>query len=168
MKYLFSILSALFLSGIILLTSCSKSSDPEPDQSPSISFVPGTGFVSSDVTLKVNSLFKVRIDAASNVSSGAPLTRFTITWVRNNDRLTLVDTTINMNKINTDISAQAYSQAGQEKWYFKVTDKNNISKEIVVTITTTANKSNGPLHASVLWLPESLLMPSQISITPFE
>ncbi len=145
MKQIRYMIAAVLLSGIVVLGSCTKKSDPEPvDQAPSITFVPGTGFVSSDVTLKINSPFKVRISAASNSTSRSPLKKFTITWVHNSDRITVLDTVINMNTLNTDVSAQAYSQAGQERWYFKVTDQQNYSSEIGFAITTTATGSNKP------------------------
>jgi hypothetical protein len=129
------------------VSSCSKSSDPEPvDQTPAISFVAASGFITTDATMKVNSPFKVRISASSNSNSKAALSKFTITWVIGTERLILLDTAINVNSINTDISALAYSTPGQEKWYFKVTDKNNNAKEIGITITTTATKSTGPAN----------------------
>ena len=146
MKQVSYLLTAVIFTGIIWLSSCTKKSDPEPvDMTPSISFVAGTGYVSSDVTLKINSTFKVGIVAASNSNSKSPLTKFSITRIINNNSVKL-DTIINRNDLNLNVMAQAYSLAGQEKWYFKITDMGNYSKEISFTVTTTATKSSEPLN----------------------
>jgi hypothetical protein len=48
--------------------------------------------------------------------------------------------------LNIIVNATANSQVGQEKWYFKVTDKNNQTKEISFTITTEAVTTYGPIN----------------------
>lgn len=138
MKKIHYLLAFVLLSGIAFWNSCSKSSDNNPvDQTPTINFVGGTGFVSSDVTLTVKERFKVGITAFSNTNSGSKLIKFTITRVFNNSPI-VQDTVINTTSLNINVLAQANSQVGQEKWYFKVTDKNGESKEISFTITTVA------------------------------
>ena len=66
MRYL---LTAVLISGIAFLNSCSKSSDTTVDQTPAINFTGGSGYVSSDVTLTVNASFQVGISAFSNTAS---------------------------------------------------------------------------------------------------
>jgi hypothetical protein len=144
MKKMHYLLGVVLISSISFLNSCSKSSDETPvDQTPSINFVGGSGFVSSDVTLTVNESFKVGITAFSNTNSAAKLTLFTITRVFNNTPSSQ-DTTISTTSFNINVLAHANSQVGQEKWLFKITDKNGYSKEISFTITTTA--ASGPIN----------------------
>jgi hypothetical protein len=144
MKHMRFLFTTVLFSGLAMLNSCSKSDTTEPlDQTPVINFVGGTGFVSSDVTLTVNQSFKVGITAFSNSNSGAKLTKFAITRVINNVPSTQ-DSTINTSTLNLTVMANANSQVGTEKWFFKVTDKNNESKEISFTITTVSGA--GPIN----------------------
>jgi hypothetical protein len=125
-------------SGLAILNSCSDSETVTPaDETPTINFVGGTGYISSNATLKVNETFKVGINAFSNTTTGENLVKFTITRIFNNVPLTQ-DTTINTDQLNIEVHATANSQVGAESWYFKVTDKNNKTKEISFTITTEA------------------------------
>ena len=133
-------------SGLAMLNSCSDDENPTPvDETPTINFVGGAGYISSDATLKVNEAFKVGINAFSNATSGANLVKFTITRIFNNIPATQ-DTTINTEQLNIEVHATANSQVGQEKWYFKVTDKNNQTKEISFTITTEAVITYGTIN----------------------
>ena len=136
--------SIIVIFGAIMLNSCSKSDDPAPtDLTPSIAFVGGAGYTSGDATLEVNAAFKVGITAFSNTSSSAKLVKLAVTRVFNNIPLTS-DTVINVSTLNWNLNLTANSLVGAEKWYFKVTDKNNQTKEISFTITTVA--PSGPIN----------------------
>jgi len=142
-RYFFLIALA---SGLAMLNSCSDDENPTPvDETPTINFVGGAGYISSNATLKVNEAFKVGINAFSNATSGAKLVKFTITRIYNNIPATQ-DTTINTDQLNIEVHATANSQVGSETWYFKVTDKNNKTKEISFTITTEAVTTYGPIN----------------------
>jgi len=141
-RYFFFIALA---SGLALLNSCSDDETVTPvDETPTINFVGGAGYISSNATLKVNETFKVGINAFSNAATGANLVKFTITRIFNNIPATQ-DTTINTDQLNIEVHATANSQVGSETWYFKVTDKNNKTKEISFTITTEAVTTYGPI-----------------------
>ncbi len=47
-----------------------------------------------------------------------------------------LDTTINLAALNIDITATSQNVAGDEVWYYKVTEKDNQSAEISLTLTT--------------------------------
>ena len=128
-----------------MLNSCSDDENLTPvDEIPIINFVGGAGYIFTDTTLKVNETFKVGINAFSNVNTESNLVKFTITRIFNNVPFSQ-DTTINTDQLNIIVNATANSQAGQEKWYFKVTDKNNKTKEISFTITT--ESAAGPINS---------------------
>jgi hypothetical protein len=160
MRQLSFFFTAVIFSGLAIMTSCSKnSSTPEVDQTPSISFTTGTGYVSSDATLAVNSTFKTGITAISNTNSGAKLTKFTIKRVFNNVPVSQ-DTTFStsLSTINLDILAKTSTVVGQEKWYFKITDAKNQTKEIGFTITTiVTDKSTGISNIQELTRPIALI-----------
>ncbi len=128
-------LAVLLFSGMTMITSCSKKSTETPvDQTPTISFATINGYLSHDVNYPVDSLFKVRILAASNISSKALLTKLTITTTFNNSSYTQ-DTTFSTALLNIDISARTFKLPGAEKWAYKVTDQKGQTKEISLTIT---------------------------------
>jgi hypothetical protein len=143
MKKTWYIFLSILLPGILLSTSCTKTSDPEPvDLAPAMSFVAETGYVSGDATLKVDSAFDVKISASSNSNSKATLVNFSVTRIFNGFDTTF-NNPINVNVMNMIVHGQAINQVGQEQWKFKVTDAQNNSREIGFTITTVANKSTG-------------------------
>jgi|GEM_PF-2692407 len=128
-------LAVLLFSGMTVMTSCSKKSTSTPvDQTPTISFATINGFLSHDVNYGLDSIFKVRILAASNTSSKAPLTKLTITTTFNTHTYTQ-DTTFSTSSLNLDIMAKTFTTVGPEKWAFKVTDQKGQTKEVSLTIT---------------------------------
>ena len=142
MKKSWYIFALILLSGILLSTSCTKTSDPEPvDMAPAMSFVTETGYVSGDATLKVDSSFDVKISASSNSNSKATLVNFSVTRIFNGFDTTF-NNPINVNVMNMIVHGQAINQVGQEQWKFKVTDAQNNSREIGFTITTVATMNN--------------------------
>jgi hypothetical protein len=144
MKSMRILFTAIVITGIAFLSSCNKTEDNTPtDLTPSINFVGGTGYVSGNVTLTVNEQFKVGINAFSNATSGAKLTKLTITRIFNNQPL-VQDTAISTTSLNINIFITANSAVGSETFYFKVTDKDNQSKEISLTVTT--KSAAGPIN----------------------
>lgn len=145
MKKLVFLLTALLFSGTFFLSSCSKSDNSTPsDQSPTINFVAKAGFVSGDATLTMGQKFSVNIVALPNASSGSKLVRLTITRVYNNSPSVVLDTTFSQASLDANITAFALGVAGQEKWFYKIIDKNGQSSEISLTITTQA--AAGPIN----------------------
>ncbi|MGE5425291.1 MAG: hypothetical protein ACM3N9_07990 [Syntrophothermus sp.] len=138
MKQLKTLLGACLLAGMAFFTSCSSSDNTTTPAStaPNINFIGGSGYISSDQTIAQGTPYKIGVNASSNTTSNAKLTKLTITKVYNNSPQTW-DTTLNTNTINFSFTDTA-TQVGATKWYVKVTDKDNQTKEISLTITTTA------------------------------
>ena len=141
MKKLNYFFAAALVCTVAFWSSCSKKSSDNTtvDLTPVIHFVGDTGYVSADVSLPVNTKFKVGITAFSNSNSGTKLVDFKVTRVINNNPAQLFDTTFSNTSFNLNITSTTNSQVGQEKWFFRVTDKNGQYKEISFTITTTAD-----------------------------
>jgi hypothetical protein len=145
MKTMRLLFSLGFISTVLLFNSCSKSDDTTPvDQTPTINFVGGPGYVSADATLEAGAPFSVGINAFANSSTSSKLVELTVTRVFNNVPVVEADTTFSSSNLHLIIHATANGEIGQEKWYYKVTDKNNQSKEISFTITTVATA--GPIN----------------------
>ncbi len=124
---------------VAFLSSCSKDEDPEipVDKTPTLTFKVEQGFVSGNTTMTTSTDFKVGIVGLSNTNSNAKLVKLTITRVFNSIPVTQ-DTTFSSNSLNVVINAVSSNLAGQENWFFEVTDKDGFSKKISFTITTTA------------------------------
>lgn len=137
MKNFVKITLCLIGIGMLFITSCTKdSSNPEP-QLPTIQFIGGTGYTSTDVTVTAGSPLKFGINAFSNTSTNTKLVNFTITRVFNNIPSVVLDSTINTNTYSVTLNTSASSVAGAENIIFKITDKNNNSASVNVIITTT-------------------------------
>lgn len=142
MKTLRILLSLMMV--VTFLSSCSKDEDPEipVDKTPALTFKVEQGYVSGNATMNTNTAFKVGIIGLSNSNTGAKLVKLTITRVFNNIPASQ-DTTFNSNSLNVVINAVSGNLAGQENWFFEVTDKDGQSKKIGFVITTTA--ASGPI-----------------------
>lgn len=146
MKRIFFALPAILLSGTMFMSSCSKSEDTTtPSEPPVINFVAKAGYVSGDATLTVGEKFKVNITAFPNTTSNSKLARLIVTRVFQNSPSTVLDTTFSLTSLNAEFTSAALGVAGQEKWFYKIIDKNNQSAEISLTITT--QLSSGPINA---------------------
>ncbi len=145
MKKVVSLTLCLLGAGMLFFSSCSSDSSNPTPQNPTINFLGGNGYVSTDVTVAAGSALKFGITSASNTSSGAKLTNFKITRVFNNTPMVVLDSTINVTYYNVDISTAASQSAGQEKFIFRITDKDGKYAEISVTVTTTP--SAGPINS---------------------
>ncbi|HPT03091.1 MAG TPA: hypothetical protein PLJ84_10880 [Bacteroidales bacterium] len=144
MKKTFFIFTSLLLSGVLFLSSCTKdSSDPEP-QYPTIQFVGGAGYTSTNVTVTAGSPLKFGINAFSNTSTNTKLVKFTITRVFNNVPSVVLDSTINTNTYSVTLNTSASTATGSENIIFKITDKDNNSASVNVVITTTPGA--GPIN----------------------
>ncbi|MBE0647562.1 MAG: hypothetical protein IH596_07255 [Bacteroidales bacterium] len=138
MKKLLSFFS-IMLFGVIFLSSCAKSDDPSPSPSnlkPTINFVAQSGYVSGDAIVYVSQEFMVNITAFANTTSSSKLVKFTVTRVFNNVPSVVLDTTMNLNALNIVVTATSQSVPGDEVWYYKVTDKDNQTSEVSLTLTT--------------------------------
>ncbi len=137
MKKVFFVLLAFVITSVTLFTSCTEEEDPV-NLPPSISFVSGAGYVSSDATLEVNTPFVVKILAEANVTSGAKIEKINITRIFGNQ--TVGDTTFTFNDatVTFEVTFMSYPQVGVENIEFEAVDKDNQTKKITLKITTTA------------------------------
>jgi|WetSurMetagenome_2_1015567.scaffolds.fasta_scaffold18032_2 hypothetical protein len=132
-----SLIAALLLimASVSFFTSCTPE---EENLSPSINFVTGSGYLSSDATLKAGEAFTVNLSATANSTSGAKLVNLKVIRVLGGNTVTVADETIDLSSFTSEISANAAFISGTEKWTFTVTDANGESAEISLNITTTA------------------------------
>ena len=149
MKKTFSILAVILVAGAAFFTSCNKSDDTTPTpQPPSINLVAKTGFISGDATLTIGQTFKVSLAAFPNAGTSSKLTNLKVTRVFQNNPQTVLDTTFSLTSLNVDLTTEANPNIGQEKWYYRITDKNGEFAEVTLTITTTA--AAGPINTFTL------------------
>lgn len=137
MKKLNFLFAILLMASVSFITSCSE--DETTDQKPTINLQGGTGFTSSDVTLKAGEPLKVGINAFSNSSSKSKLVKFKVVRTYNNIPFTALDSTLSStDAFNITLETFAYPAAGKERFTFTVTDKAGLSAEAAFEITTTA------------------------------
>lgn len=133
MRRIFLFLSAIVLTSVTLLTSCTE--ETTESLPPSIEFVAGAGFVSDDATLNVGTAFTIKILAEENATSGSNLKSLKITRVFN---LNTWDTTLTFNESTYTMEAGFVAQAtaGVERIEFKVTDNDGETDMVDLEITT--------------------------------
>lgn len=137
MKFKHFALLVLFVATISLFTSCKKDEDPT-EQEPTINFVGGAGFTSTDVTLPAGSDFKVGITAAANTNSNAKLVKFKVTRTANNVPTTVTDSTISTATLNFTRTFTTNTEGNKERWSFEVTDSEGMSKAVTFEISSEA------------------------------
>jgi hypothetical protein len=146
MKKTLLIPAALMIFGAAFLSSCSKSEDNTPAPTPpTINFVAKSGFITGDATMTVGSTFKVSLAAFPNTTSGSKLASLKVTRVFQNNPYVALDTTFSLSSLSVDLTATANPNVGQEKWYYRVTDKSGQYAEVSLTITTTS--AAGPINS---------------------
>jgi hypothetical protein len=145
MKKFVFFFALLISAGLSIMTSCSDNNDTTPaDITPAMNFIGGTGYISANATLTAGAEFKVGINSFANTTSNAKLVKFTITRVVNNNPFVVLDSTINVSNFSIEILTNAQPTATSETWYYKITDKDNQTKQLSLTITTVS--SAGPIN----------------------
>jgi hypothetical protein len=119
-----------------VFTSCNKDEVTDP-QIPSIKFVGGSDYTSTDISYPTNTPFKVGITANANATSGSKLVKMLVTRTFNNVPTTVLDSTINVANFYFEDVFYTSPIVGNERWAFKVTDAAGESNEISFNITTT-------------------------------
>lgn len=149
MRKNFFFLLLVFAVASTVLVSCNKDENTDP-QLPSINFVGGSGYVSTDGTYPVNTLLKVGINAAANTTSGSKLTKLVVTRTFNNVPTTVLDSTISVSNFNIEANFYTASVAGTERFAVKVTDADGESNEISFNITTTPVEATVSIYTAIL------------------
>jgi len=141
MKKLNFLFAILLMASVPFFTSCTD--DETTDKDPTINLQGGSGFTSTDVTLKAGEAMKVGINAFSNSTSKAKLVKFKVVRTYNNVPFTALDSTLSStDAFNITLSTFAYPAAGKERFTFTVTDKDGYTAEAAFEVTTTAG---GPI-----------------------
>jgi hypothetical protein len=141
--------SLLLITGIGLFTSCKK--DSTEDLTPTINFIGGGDYISSDVTLDTGEEFLVGITALSNTSSGTKLASLKVVRTFNNTPETVFEnTTINASTYTWSDYVNANTSAGTERWTFTITDKDGETSEVSFNITTVATAGDIYTYTAVL------------------
>lgn len=120
---------ALLISGIAFISSCTKDTTP-----PTINFLGGAGYTSSDATIDAGSSVKIGITATSGT---AKLASLEIEAVHNNTPVQLYDTTFSSDTYSRDFTFTV-DEVGETKLIFTITDKDGETAEVFLTITANA------------------------------
>jgi hypothetical protein len=142
-------LAAVAALAITATVACKKDGDDPtttPSVKPSISLGnDGTGFITGDVAVEINSSLMFRIVANENSETNKNLERITVSRGGSDDVLDTIfnsktftfDLTTDMVGANSGIALMANATAGDEIWVFEATDKSGEKSSISLTITTT-------------------------------
>ena len=132
----------LVLSVILIFLSCKKddsnTDDPNPvDNTPVLTFMTGTEYVSSNVTLEANTFFKVGILGSKNPNTNIDIATFKV--VRDFNGIVEIvheDNNIGESYLSWESNEVTNSEVGEEKWTFTITDYTGHKKELLFVITT--------------------------------
>jgi len=131
--------SALFaliilIASVLSITSCKK--DSTADKSPSINFIGGNNFTSTDKSVAVGTIINIGINASSNTNTGTKLKEVIFTLTYNNTPQILGDTLINTTSF-TNSGELPVNWTGTARISIKVIDKDGESSEVALNITGT-------------------------------
>ena len=148
MKKFGKLLMLTLMAATLVFTGCNKDDEEDPSvvYYPTINFMTNAGYVSGDITLEPGFEFLTGINASMNATSEEKLVKLKIQRVFNNNPVTVLDSTINVEVLAYDNFFTTQSVAGVEKWVFTVTDKAGVSKEISYNITTTIPVVHGDIY----------------------
>lgn len=137
----FTILSVLFMAGILLVSSCKKD-DEETFGPPTLDFKGGGEYVFEDSEISVNTIFKVGIAASANLESNKEL--ITLRLTRTISGTIFVDTTLTLNETqyNADFQFNAQSAGSVEEIGFTLTDAAGQMAQQTLVITYVSTGTN--------------------------
>jgi len=147
MKRVFFVLIAFVLTSVTLFTSCTDDGDDPVNLPPTISFVAGSGFISANATVDLNSPFVVKVLMQSNTTSGAKLTGLNVKRIFANQTVGDTTFTISTNdaSVTMEITFISVNEVGEENIEFEVVDKDGQKASASLKITTAA--SAGPIDS---------------------
>lgn len=132
MKKLNYLFMALLMSAAVVVTSCGK--DEEPDPGPTLSLKGGANYISSDITVQLNTTAKVGVNGLKSTVSGSKLVRFKFSLISNNVSTTFVDSTFNSDSFTWETPI-TLSSVGEGRLLFELWDKNGMRAEQAFNIT---------------------------------
>jgi hypothetical protein len=135
----------LLLAGTLVFTSCTKDEDTDPN-TPNVSFGTGTGFISEDTTIPVNSAFKVNIIATKGSADlkEVAVYRDDVLLGVANIKFNGVDATTNPTSVasfdaaalNWEIEVAGIAQAATHTYRFTVIGEDGLTNSVSVNVTT--------------------------------
>lgn len=155
----------LAIAGAAVMSGCGGTDTPTPG--PTLNFLGGSEYVSSDVSLEVSSAFKVGIEASSDVK----IDKLEISVSYNGGArvtpvgCTMCDSSINAKELSTEFNGTTNNVPGKEEWFFAVIDKDGNKTEKSITITTTAPPKDIQFVDVTLGNQNSASLGSSLSLT---
>jgi hypothetical protein len=143
MKRVLIFLSAILISSVTFLSSCTEENTPA-DLPPTISFVAGAGYISADATVDVSTNFVIKVLAEANTTSASKIASIGITRISNNQVIGDTTFTFNDATITFEITFVSLAVVGTETIEFKATDKDGQDATISLDITT-QQQAGGPI-----------------------
>jgi hypothetical protein len=124
-------------AGALIFQSCGDGTD-DPETGPTVDFIADAGYTSSDATLTGGVPFTIGINASSDVRIDKVeiLVSYDGGVNAKPDGCTICDTTINDNNARIVYNGETRTVEGNEKWTFRVTDRNGGVTSKSITITT--------------------------------
>jgi ABC-type amino acid transport substrate-binding protein len=126
------ILLLFALAAFTFASACKKEDEKTP---PSLTFKTGSGYTSADATVAKGAAIKVGVTATKTEDD---LKTFAVSYIYDaaTSTTTFSNTTITTpTGYDTDVNITARNQAGTEKWYFTVTDKDGNITQKSITLT---------------------------------
>ena len=140
MKRLILLGGLAFVSTLFIISSCKK--EEKKNLPPTINFVQGLNYVSSDTTIGVSTVFIVSVYAEANAESKSNIRTLKVTREFGTNS---ADTTFNFDNssITANITFNAQSIVGVETITFDVTDNDGqkASASLQITTVITAGKA---------------------------
>jgi hypothetical protein len=139
MKRLQYFFLTIILVGATFIMSCNKSSSTSVNV-PTIHFITGTGYTSSDQTVQISTPLLFGISATAG---DGQLSRFLVIRTFQGKTTTAKDSSFSATSFNYDLHTVAMGTVGTETWVFTIFDNNGGSSAVTLTITTTPPTSTG-------------------------
>ncbi len=151
MKRFHFLMVAVLLATSAFFTSCSDDKDdPIVDKTPVLTFIGGNGYVSADASLVVGTSFNVGINATANSTTSEKIRKVVITRIFNNTPTVISNRSMKESVYSLDTTMEANQNTGIEKFIFKITDDEGLTKELTLNITTTAAAGDIKSYTAVL------------------
>jgi hypothetical protein len=134
-------IGTVLVFGILLITTSCKKEDTDDsnpvNNPPVLSFITGSEYVSSNVTMEVSSPFKVGVIGSKNPNTNIDIATFRVTRMFNGmDEIVYENNNVAESYLSWESNEMTNEIAGEEKWVFSITDFTGMSKELSFIITT--------------------------------
>jgi len=139
MKKISYLILSIILVGATFFMSCNKSSSKSVT-GPTIHFITGAGYISSDQTVQITTPLLFGINATAG---DGKLNRLIAKRTFQGKTSTAKDSSFSAASFTYDFHTVAMGSPGNETWVFTIFDTNGGSSAVTLTITTTIPTSAG-------------------------